>query len=74
MDESLNLQMQRTLVFMSSTANQALMRSINSHAGYDELPASIQLLHTPNSFKWLTDEGRARLIESETQPDQDVTE
>jgi hypothetical protein len=59
---------------MSSAANQELMRAVNSHSGYDELPKSIQLLHTPDSYKWLTDEGRARIIESETMPDQDVTE
>jgi len=71
---SSNLPTQRIAASMSSAANQGLMRAINSHAGFDELPASIQQLHTPHSYKWMTDEGRARLIESETMPDQDVTE
>ena len=40
---------------------------------YDNLPESIKLVHTPQQYAWLGDE-RYRIVERETQPDEDVTE
>lgn len=40
---------------------------------YDALPESIKAVHSPEGFAWLGDE-RYRIIERETQPDEDVTE
>lgn len=43
------------------------------HPDYEDLPASIKLLHSPKEYAWLGTE-RNRIIERETQPDMDYTE
>lgn len=45
-----------------------------THPDYDGLPEAIKMVHSPQSFAWLGDEARARVIERETMPDMDVIE
>lgn len=37
--------------------------------GYDELPESIKAMVTPKEYAWLGDLERARLVQSETEPE-----
>lgn len=38
-------------------------------AGYAELPEGIKQAVTPREYAWLTDTEKARLVQSETEPD-----
>lgn len=38
-------------------------------AGYDELPDSIKATHSPHEYLWMSDADKARLIQSETEPE-----
>ena len=39
------------------------------HSDYDQLPESIKALYTREEHLWLSDEGKARLLQVETEPD-----
>jgi len=40
-------------------------------AGYDELPEAIKMIYSPREYAWLSDAAKARLIETETEPEAD---
>lgn len=52
---------------------QAAMAAHTSNPEYDNLPESIKLKHTPDSYAWLGSE-KNRIIERETMPDYEVIE
>jgi len=51
---------------------ESLRNSMDSPE-YDNLPEAIKLVHTKEQYKWLGEE-RHRIIERETQPDDEVIE
>jgi len=57
----------RIVVFM-------IQKTKATHPDYKELPEFIKYAYTEEQYAWLTDEGRARLLERETQPEWDVIE
>lgn len=48
--------------------NPVLARVLNP-AVYEALPESIKATYTPDEYAWLSDEQKARLIQTETEPD-----
>jgi hypothetical protein len=38
---------------------------------YDLLPQSIRDLYSPEQYRWLSDAEKARLLQSETEPDEE---
>lgn len=49
------------------------MAAHTSNLEYDNLPESVKLVHTSESYAWLGDE-KNRVIERETMPDYEVIE
>lgn len=37
---------------------------------YDELPASIRALYSPEQYQWLSDDEKARIVQTETEPEE----
>lgn len=37
--------------------------------GYDQLPESIKALYRPDQYLWLSDNEKARLVQTETEPE-----
>jgi hypothetical protein len=44
-------------------------RVLSGHKAYDDLPEVIQKLYTPQQWLWLSDAQKARLVQSECEPD-----
>jgi hypothetical protein len=44
-------------------------RVLSGHDAYDELPEIIRHLYTPQQWLWLSDGQKARLVQSECEPD-----
>ena len=45
--------------------------STSNSSEYEQLPESIKLYYSEQEYLWLSDDAKARLIQTETEPDEE---
>lgn len=46
-----------------------VLEELLSPAGYEELPEALKIVYTPQEYLWLSDQGKATLVQRETEPE-----